>query len=255
MEPGATRFSVIIPAYNEQALLPRLLDTIDAARERYQQGPEAIEIIVADNSSSDRTAELARARGCRVTAVEKRVIGAARNGGARVARGEILAFIDADTQIHPETFNEIDRVLADPNVIGGASGMRFERSSPGLTMTFGMLVVVGSLIRLAWGERPTSNVDTGVVFCHRRDFEELGGYTEERFFAEDVQLLLDLHKLGKRRGQHLARGTNAKAIFSTRKFDQHGDWHYFPFGFHLILAVLRDRSALTGRARRYWYER
>ena len=56
-------------------------------------------------------------RGCRVIAVEKRVIAAARNAGARAARGEFLAFVDADAQVHPDTFVEIDRALADPRVV------------------------------------------------------------------------------------------------------------------------------------------
>ncbi len=99
------RFSLVIPAYNEEQYLPRLLDSIDIARDRYRQGRDAIEVIVANNASTDRTAEIATARGCSVVFVEKRAIAAARNGGARFARGEILAFIDADSAIHPETFN------------------------------------------------------------------------------------------------------------------------------------------------------
>ncbi|UCC49033.1 MAG: glycosyltransferase, partial [Gemmatimonadota bacterium] len=106
------RLSLIVPAYNEQEYLPRLLDTVDVARERYQGGPEAIEVVVVDNLSTDRTEEMARARGCRVVRVERRVIAAARNGGAHAARGEVLAFVDADSRIHPETFNAIDRALA-----------------------------------------------------------------------------------------------------------------------------------------------
>jgi len=247
------RFSVVIPAFNEESYLPRLLNTVDRARERYAGDPGSIEVIVADNGSTDATAKIAANRGCLVVAVEKRVIGAARNGGARVARGEILAFVDADTQIHPETFNEIDLVLTNTQVIGGATGIRFERSSIGIKLTFAMLVVVGNLVRLAIGERPTTNVDTGVVFCRRRDFEEIGGYSEERLFAEDAQFLLDLSRLGRRRSQRFATRMNARAIFSTRKFDRYGDWHYFPLSLRMIVSTLR-RGGVRGWARRYWYE-
>src|SRR6266496_3524013 len=102
------RYSLIIPAYNEERLLGRLLDSVDAARATYGGG-DAVELIVADNASTDRTAVIAAMRGCRVIAVEKRVIAAARNAGARAARGEFLAFVDADAQVHPDTFVEIDR--------------------------------------------------------------------------------------------------------------------------------------------------
>lgn len=49
----APRISLVIPAFNEEHYLPRLLDTIDAARARYREGAEAIEVIVADNGSTD----------------------------------------------------------------------------------------------------------------------------------------------------------------------------------------------------------
>jgi glycosyltransferase involved in cell wall biosynthesis len=250
----APRFSLVIPAYNEEVLLPRLLDTVECARRAYRGGGDAIEVIVADNMSTDRTAEVARALGCDVVSVEKRTIAAARNGGARIARGEILVFVDADIQIHADTFNEIDRLLATDRVVGGTTGIRFERSSFGLSCSYGMLVVMGGLLRLSHGRLPALQVDTGVVFCRRRDFEEIGGYDDDRFFAEDVRLLVDLSRLGRKRGEDLARGTRAPAVFSTRKFDKYGDWHYFTALFRLPWSLLYRPTAINAFTRRYWYE-
>ena len=51
----------MIPAHNEQALLPRLLDTMDVARSRYHSGDQAVEVIVADNASTDDTPGIGRA--------------------------------------------------------------------------------------------------------------------------------------------------------------------------------------------------
>lgn len=237
------RHSLVIPAYNEARLLPRLLDSVDLARACYAGGADAIEVIVADNASTDATPRLAAARGCRVVHVSKRIIAAARNGGARIARGEVLCFVDADSRIHPQTFNAIDHALARPDVVGGATGVRLERWSAGLAVTF---LAFMPLVIL-------TGMDTGVVFCRHVDFQAIGGYDEERELAEDVAFLWALRKLGAGRGQKLARLRHVKAIASTRKFDRHGDWHYFTQVIPGSMPALMWRSARTQFARRYWY--
>lgn len=103
--------SLVIPAHKEETYLPRLLDSVELARGRYRLGADAVEVIVADNASTDETADIARSWGCRVVYVKRRRIAAARNGGAAVARGDVLAFVDADSCIHPETFNALDDAL------------------------------------------------------------------------------------------------------------------------------------------------
>jgi glycosyltransferase involved in cell wall biosynthesis len=235
------RYSVVVPAYNEERLLPRLLDSIDTARTAYA-GIGNVEVIVADNSSTDRTASIAAARGARVVSVEKRVIAAARNGGARAARGEILAFTDADSQVHPRTFAEIDSALATGRVVGGATGVTLERWSAGIAVAYAIMLPMVLI----------TGMDTGVVFCRRRDFDAMGGYDENILIAEDVAFLHALRQLGKTRGQRLARVTSAKGIASTRKFDEYGDWHFFT-----VLAAgikylwTRDMTAFVDR---YWYK-
>lgn len=238
---GSPRFSLVIPAYNEERLLPRLLDSLDAARAAYGS-PAAIEVIVADNASTDGTATIAIARGCRVVPVEKRVIAASRNGGARVARGEILAFVDADSQVHPRTFFEIDRALSTGRVVGGATGVTMERWSPGIVAAY--LTMLPLVI--------AARMDTGVVFCRKEDFETIGGYDESRLVAEDVMFLVALRRLGKGRGQRLTRLRRAKAIASARKFDEFGEWHYFPLMVEGVRHLLR--RDLTSFTDNYWYK-
>ena len=237
------RFSLVIPAYNEERCLPRLLDSVDLARRRYRGGQGAIEVIVADNASTDRTAAIARERGCGVVGVEKRAIAAARNGGARLALGEILAFTDADMRIHPGTFDAIDDVLSTGRVVGGATGTTIERWSPGIALTFAMMVP------MVW----LTGMDTGVVFCRREDFEAIGGYDESRRVAEDVAFLMALRRLGRTRGQRLARATTAKTVASARKFDEYGDWHYFLLMPRLAIKLLVDPRASGAFAEQYWY--
>jgi glycosyltransferase involved in cell wall biosynthesis len=237
------RFSVVIPAWNEEALLPRLLDTLDVARARFRHGAEAVEVIVADNGSTDRTAAIARERRCTVAWVEPRRIASVRNGGAAVARGDVLAFVDADMRVHPETFDAIDAALATGRHVGGATGVRPERWSPGILATWLLLIPWVVLLRM----------DTGVVFCRREDFVRIGGYEESRHFGEDVAFLVALKRLGRTRGQTLTRVTAAKALASMRKFDRYGDWHYFRLFAGVGISMLRDPRASTDFARRYWY--
>jgi glycosyltransferase involved in cell wall biosynthesis len=247
--PSPPRFSLVIPAFNEEALLPRLLDSVDRARMRYDGGPESIEVIVADDGSTDATAGIARARGCRTVAAGARRIARARNAGARAARGTILAFVDADSQVHPETFNMIDCLLDSGRVIGGTTGAIFERQSAGLRCTFAGIALLGLAFR---GSRALRNrgMDTGVVFCARADFEAIGGYRENYRWGEDVWLLFDLRRRGWRSGRRLEGATRAPALFSTRKFDRYGDWHYFSMPLRLLWEALRGRD---DAANRYWY--
>ena len=235
--------SLIIPAFDEAELLPRLLDTVDAARAAFLGGPDATEVIVADNASTDGTAEIARARGCVVVFVEERLIAAARNGGAAAARGETLCFVDADMRIHEQTFNEVTAALARPDVIAGATGVRLERWSAGIALTYAMVVPLVVLMRM----------DTGVVFCRREDYDAVGGYDERRELAEDVAFLWALRKRGRARRQRLVRLRNVKALASMRKFDEHGDWHYFTQVIPLSVPALLRPSLRTRVAKRYWY--
>ncbi len=238
-----SRISLVIPAYNEAELLPRLLDTVDVARDRYRGGPAAIEVVVADNESLDDTAAIAVDRGCRVVSIEPRRIASVRNGGAAEATGKILCFVDADGQVHPETFNAIEDCLAGGRVVAGSTGVRLERWSLGIAITYCMFVP------FVWALR----MDTGVVFCLREDFTSVGTYDERRLFGEDVQLLFDLRRLGRKRGQRLVRLRKVKGIASSRKFDKYGDWHYFTDLFKVFPLILRSPRATSDYADKYWY--
>ena len=233
---------MIIPCHNEAALLPRLLATIETARRAYRGDPADLEVIVSDNASTDHTVEIAASSGCRIASTGVRRIGAARNAGAAAARGGILAFIDADSQIHPETFNVISAVMARPAVVGGSTGATMERWSLGIAVCY------AAMLPIVWA----TTMDIGVVFCRRADFDAIGGYDETLKFAEDVRFLVDLRRVGRRRGSRLVRATAARVIASTRKFDQFGDWHFLAMAARAPWYLL-NRRAGDAFADRYWY--
>jgi len=243
LEIGDMKFSVIIPAYNEEKYLPRLLDSIEVAKANYSGGAGAVEVIVADNDSIDNTADVAATRGARVVKVEKRRIGAARNGGARAARGEILCFIDADSALHPQTFDAIDRTIKTNRYVWGVTGSTLERKSFALMVTYCLFMPMVML----------TGIDTGLSFCRREDFEAVGGYDENRLYAEDVILPLALRRLGRTRGQRTIRLPQVKALACTRKFDQFGDWHYFRMFGHACKSLITRNWHDEKLADRYWY--
>src|SRR5437899_400561 len=91
----ARSISVIIPAHNEQDYLGRTLDSLK--RQNYPR----FEVIVVANGCTDATAEVARDHCDRLIDLSQKSLGVARNLGARMAKGEILVFLDADTRLEP----------------------------------------------------------------------------------------------------------------------------------------------------------
>jgi glycosyltransferase involved in cell wall biosynthesis len=237
------RFSVVIPAYNEELYLPRLLDSLDIARNEYREGIESIEVIVSNNGSTDLTAAIAESRGCQVANVGKRSIAAARNGGAAIARGDILCFIDADSAVSTYTFDEIERAMSSGRFVAGATGIYPERLSIGVIATFFVFMLV------VW----LTGMDTGLIFCRRQDFDAVGGYDDGLLYAEDVKFLWALRNLGRTRGQKLARLTSVRALGSMRKFDIHGDWHYFVMATRTLWGFLTGQRTDREIAEEYWY--
>ena len=153
--------SLIIPAYSEQNYLPALLESVKIAKANFKGNPDLIEVIVSDNNSTDNTASLAQAYGCRVVQEDKRIIAAVRNTGAALASGEILMFVDADSVIHKDTFNAIKKSMESQNIIGGATGITMSRLSLGITLTYWIMVP------MLWA----TGLDTGVVFCRKKSLK------------------------------------------------------------------------------------
>lgn len=238
--------SLVIPAWNEAGQLPRLLASVAAARAAFPHGSSAIEVIVADNGSTDGTAEIALRHGARVVAVEQRCIAAARNGGAAAARGGWLAFVDADSILHRDSFLVLAAALADPTVVGGATGVTMERWSAGIALTYALM------LPMVW----MTCLDSGVVFCRRADFQLLGGYDQGKLIAEDLDFLLRLRRLGRSRRprERICRVRGAKTVTSTRKFDRYGDWHFFSQMPRIAWHWLRNPAAFRDHVQRYWYD-
>lgn len=118
--PGP-RFSVVIPAHNEESLIGACLESL--ANQDYSGH---YEIIVVDNNSTDRTAEIARSHGAIVVSEEKRGVCWARQRGTLRAEGEIVVSTDADTTFGPGWLSRIDREFReDPSLVAVAGPCEF----------------------------------------------------------------------------------------------------------------------------------
>src|SRR5215211_1284265 len=118
------KLSIIIPAYNEEKLLP---ETLACVRASIENCSSVAELIVVDNESADSTATIAHDARATVITESTHNIGRVRNTGAAVAGGEVLIFIDADTRVPETLFQKIDDVMQDPNCFGGAVAVDYDK--------------------------------------------------------------------------------------------------------------------------------
>ena len=174
----APAVSVIIPAYNEEALLPRTLGHLLAQ-------PSTFEAIVVDGGSTDRTAEVAG------NLIPVRVLRSPKgravqmNRGARAARGRVLLFLHADTLL-PE--GALERILElalreGPDRVAGAFKHAFSERSFSLRV-----VSLLDNIRCWWTRVPYGDQ---AIFVGRELFWRLGGF-DEKAAAEDLEFCIRL---------------------------------------------------------------
>ena len=235
------RFSVVVPAHNEERLLPDALRAIRIAADRVEGD---VEVIVVANRCTDSTAELARADGAIVVADESRNISAVRNAGAAVATGDVLVTIDADCVMSARMFTEIERLLGDKRVVGGGTFVLPERWSAGIVATYVVLQVAVLVARLGGG----------CFWCLRSDYEAVNGFDESLLIAEDIDFARRLRAHGKRTGRRFTNICRAPMIASCRKFDRFGDWHMFGMARQAreIRAVVKGTD--TAWADRYFFD-
>lgn len=178
------RLSVVIPAHNEEAYLPQALEAL--ARQTLL--PD--EVVVVDNASTDRTAEVARAFGARVVHCARKGVAFARQTGLLSARGEWVAMTDADSLPTP---GWLERLMArregavalyGPLRFYGVGPLEAALSEWGYRAFLNLMALLG---------RP--NLAGANMALHRESALEAGGFPEVEA-REDVLLGYALARLG-----------------------------------------------------------
>jgi len=178
--------SFVIPAHNEEALIAQSIQSVLESAEAVACA--AYEVIVVDDASTDRTAQIAALFGVRIVSVNHRQIAATRNAGARAARGRVLVFVDADTQVRPGVLRAALHVLS-LGYVGGGSCIEIERPLP----VYGVMIE-----RVAQMVAPAIGLAGGCFFfCTRDVFEMVGGFDSRLFAAEEVALARALSRIGR----------------------------------------------------------
>ncbi|MYD12349.1 MAG: glycosyltransferase [Gemmatimonadetes bacterium] len=196
---------VVIPALNEEEHLPEAVDALAA------QTVSPNQVIVADGGSTDRTAEIARARECRV--VRGGLPGMGRNNGAREAQGSWLLFLDADVVVPPAALEQALEVAE----AGGLDGLScwFVPDSSGWRVRLLHWVSAGYFwlsTRLRW---PHSI--GGFILVRRELHEAVGGFDESVMVAEDQDYARRISRLGR-----YAFVRRPRVVISTRRFRSDG---------------------------------
>lgn len=232
-----SRVSVVVPARNEEELLPRCLFALR------QQEFSNFEIIVVDSASTDETQQVAKSFGVRVIRLEEPGVARARQAGFDAATGKIIVSTDADAIHEPDWLKRMVTPFADPDVVG----------------TFGTIELTGQKIWTRLGHAlfsgfQAANLQIGhPLFCgpnfavrkdafHNIDgFRVNGEYPDE---AEDVQLAQKLKKSGK-----IVFLPRNKVVVSSRRLDKGQGFRYTGHHAGVYLKVCWFGNAKRGKSR------
>ena len=184
--------SVIVPAFNEEQDIAASLGSIRRAMTAFDEVHWSSELIVCDNNSTDRTAAIARDEGAQVVFEPINQISRARNTGATRATGDWLIFVDADSQPSPELFVDVVLTIQNGKCIAGGSTLCFENPDPAVAVLGWSWNTISRLTRWAAGS---------FVFCEATVFREAGGFSQELYAAEEVDLFRRLKRTARRRGK------------------------------------------------------
>lgn len=202
------RLSVVIPAFNEERLIECCLHSVAASLAAHFKPGFTSEIIVVDNNSTDNTASLARQAGAQVVFEPINQIGRARNAGAAQATGEWLLFLDADSTLSPELMGDIRRIMESGNYVGCGSTL----SMRGLPWWANGILQFWTRMSIAlrWAAG-------ALIVCRRDAFCEVGGFNQDLYALEEIDLSKRLQRWGLQRNLQFIILTAHPVESSSRK--------------------------------------
>jgi glycosyltransferase involved in cell wall biosynthesis len=237
------KISVIIPAFNEERRLGETLRHINAALPALHKCGWQTELIVCDNNSTDKTAEIARAAGAKVVFEPLNQIARARNSGAAAASGDWLIFVDADSHPSPALFEDVAEQITSGNCMAGGCTVILDGHYP-----------KASFLIASWNgiSRFLSWMAGSFIFCEAAAFRESGGFSKELFAGEEIDLSIRLKRLARKHRKRIVILRQHPLITSARKL------HLYPFREHLRFLIkasfFRNKTLGSRQACFTWYD-
>ena len=238
------RVSVVLPAFNEEKLLPAALASVKEAASAFTARGWEWECVVCDNNSTDATSAVARAAGATVVFEPVNQIGRARDAGARVATGAWLVFIDADSTPSAELFASIATRIAEGRAVGGGSTVELEPGTPRYArFVCGLWNLWSRLAGWAAGS---------CVWVEAAPFRAVGGFGTEYYAGEEVFLSRRLKTLARRSGRRFVILADHPLRTSSRKLKLYTLTEAGRFFFRMLFTA--GRAAKRPENCEIWYD-
>lgn len=240
LHAGRTQLSFIIPAYNEDAHIGETIESIRTTVRMWRGDPDSagFEIILVDNGSTDRTCTISRELGL-ITLVKPGItVGALRNSGAMVAKGQVLVFLDADISLTPEWIQALPGLLA-----------RFQQKGPFVSGSRVHPHDRRTMIDRVWftsheTEGDERYVNSGHLIVPKSIFAAIGGFDETLVSGEDSEFCERARGLGFeilpiKEMMVIHRGTpkTIQGFFRRERWHGYGD-------FQSVGLMLRSKPAI-----------
>ncbi len=188
------RFSIVIPAYNEESVLKATLLSL----KKLGTPRREFEVIVVDNNSKDKTSEIARKNGADKVVFEPEPgTNFAREAGRKAAHGEIIAFLDADTTPNIDWLSNIEEDLSRKGVVAVSGpydhGFRGIRRFLDMAYTTYLLPAVPKILRFfTW--RKGGVLIGGNFAAYAWALQKIGGLPPLKFYGDDVAIAMLLSR-------------------------------------------------------------
>jgi glycosyltransferase involved in cell wall biosynthesis len=239
----AVKISIVVPAFNEERLIGGSLAQIKSAAQAFLKKNWEVELIVCDNNSTDRTAEIARTAGAIVVFEPINQIARARNSGAAAATGDWLVFVDADSHPGVELFSDVAEQINSGKCIAGGATVRFDEKFFSADLATGLW---------NWTSRFMKWMAGSFIFVEAATFRKIGGFSHELFATEEIDLSQRLKKHARTVGRKIVILHRHPIKTSARKVKL-----YTPREILVISmrAIFNHRRTVRSRAASfYWYD-